>query len=78
MRLHKHLKQVPEIKVLKMSVSEEKALTVMLFLEKSAPLLKILGDMPEIEAVSEEPVKAHYGARQEKEPVTRILVNTCD
>jgi hypothetical protein len=53
LQLHKNLRHIPQIEVMNLGVSKDKGITIRLFLDSPIPLLKLLGDLPEVEKVSE-------------------------
>jgi hypothetical protein len=57
-----------------LGVSRDKGITIRLFLDSPIPLLKILGDLPEVEKASE-PLRGAEEAAG-KPPVRRIVVTT--
>jgi len=63
-----------------LGVSRDKGVTIRLFLDSPIPLLKILGDLPEVEEVSEPLEGAGKIANSQKAagkpPVRRIVVTT--
>jgi len=53
LQLHKNLRHIPQIEVMNLGVSKDKGITIRLFLDSPIPLLKLLGDLPEVDKVSE-------------------------
>ncbi|MCJ7522192.1 MAG: hypothetical protein MUP21_08260, partial [Dehalococcoidia bacterium] len=49
--LHKDLRQIPEVEITSLSRPTDKGLTIELHLINPLPLLKILGELPEIRTV---------------------------
>ena len=74
LQLHKNLRHIPQIEVMNLGVSRDKGITIRLFLDSPIPLLKILGDLPEVEKVSE-PLRGAKNAAG-KPPLRKIIVTT--
>ncbi len=55
MQLHKNLKQIPQIEEVNLTRPTAKGLRIELRLTSPIPLLKILGDLPEVDRVSDGP-----------------------
>jgi hypothetical protein len=51
-KLHRHLREAPQIRVLNVKRSADKGLRMQLFLRDRTPLLDILKAMPEVKKVS--------------------------
>jgi len=49
LQLHKHLRNIPDAKVLNLGVATDKSITIRILLENPTPLLDILADLPEVE-----------------------------
>jgi hypothetical protein len=80
LQLHKHLKEAPHVEVLNLGGSVEKGITIRIITDTPIPLLQVIGELPEVEAVSEEQPDGdeNVPSRQSDEdpPVRRIIVTT--
>jgi len=80
LQLHKNLRHIPQIEVMNLGVSRDKGITIRLFLDTPLPLLKVLGDFPEVEKASEPSLgdrdKGDIQKAAGKPPVRRIVVTT--
>lgn len=79
-RLHRHLRSTPDIKIVKVRGTEDKGLKIQLHLRSRTPLLKILEALPEVKKVSD-PLQRAGGIAQNqaapgKRPIRRIVVTT--
>jgi len=61
LQLHKNLKQIPEIGVTNVQRLGDKGLTMELRLQSPIPLLKIIGNLPEVEKVSDDALSGAEG-----------------
>jgi len=57
LRLHKHLKKNPRVKVVELKGSLDKGVTIKIFVQAHTPLLNMLAVLPEVEKVSDEPIE---------------------
>ena len=57
LRLHKHLKKNPRVKVVELKGSLDKGVTIKIFVQAHTPLLNMLAILPEVEKVSDEPIE---------------------
>ena len=76
LQLHKHLRNIPNAKVLNLGVASDKSITVRLLLESPTPLLSILEDLPEVESAADDQHAVEATKPGEKTPVKRIIVTT--
>ncbi len=77
LEIHKHLTRNPQIKVLDMQGSSRAGIRVKVFLRTRIPLLDMLGDLPEVEKVSDglKPSSKSYVPQRERgEPATKRIV----
>ena len=79
LQLHKNLRHIPQIEVMNLGVSRDKGITIRLFLDSPIPLLKLLGDLPEVEKALE-PLRGAKNADSQKAagkpPLRKIIVTT--
>jgi len=75
LQLHKFLKETPHVDVLNLGGSVEKGITIRIVMDSPTPLLKIIGDLPEVGAISEEYPDAEkiVPSRQSGEALSVIL-----
>lgn len=81
LQLHKHLRNIPNAKVLNLGVASDKSITIRVQLGGPTPLLDILAELPEVEKALEaqqEGTEMIGTTRKtgDKTPVKRILINT--
>ena len=80
LQLHKFLKETPHVDVLNLGGSVEKGITIRIVMDSPTPLLKIIGDLPEVGTISEEYPDAEkiVPSRQSGEApsVRRIIITT--
>jgi len=76
LQLHKHLRNIPNTKVLNLGVASDKSITVRLLLESPTPLLSVLEDLPEVESAADDQHSVEATKSGEKTPVKRIIVTT--
>ncbi|MGB2583527.1 MAG: hypothetical protein WBC89_05155, partial [Dehalococcoidia bacterium] len=80
LQLHKNLRHIPQIEVMNLGVSRDKGITIRIFLDSPIPLLKILGDLPEVDKVSDPQQGSGKAATAQqagdKPRVKRIVVTT--
>jgi len=80
LRIHKYLKETPQMAVLNLGGSVDKGITIRLELDEPVPLLSLIGGMPGVGKVSEELPSAEsvVPGRQggESHPVRRIIATT--
>jgi len=80
LQLHKLLKEAPHVDVLNLGGSVEKGITIRIVMDSPTPLLKVIGDLPEVETVSEEYPDAEkiVPSRQSEEApsIRRIIITT--
>ena len=76
LQFHKHLRNIPNAKVLNLGVASDKSITVRLLLESPTPLLSILEDLPEVESAADDQHAVEATKSGEKTPVKRIIVTT--
>lgn len=77
-KLHRHLRGTPDIKIMEMRGTADKGLRMQLHLRSRTPLLNILEAMPEVKKASDPPQRAgsiaHSQSATGKRPVRRIVV----
>ncbi|MGB3128681.1 MAG: hypothetical protein WBC11_03065, partial [Dehalococcoidia bacterium] len=77
-KLHRHLRGTPDIKIMEMRGTADKGLRMQLHLRSRTPLLNILEAMPEVKKASDPPQRAgsiaHSQPATGKRPVRRIVV----
>jgi len=77
-KLHRHLRGTPDIKIMEMRGTADKGLRMQLHLRSRTPLLNILEAMPEVKKASDPPQRAgsiaHGQPATGKRPVRRIVV----
>ena len=77
-KLHRHLRGTPDIKIMEMKGTADKGLRMQLHLRSRTPLLNILEAMPEVKKASDPPQRAgsiaHSQPATGKRPVRRIVV----
>jgi len=80
LQLHKLLKEAPHVDVLNLGGSVEKGITIRIVMDSPTPLLKVIGDLPEVETVSEEYPDAEkiVPSRQSEDApsIRRIIITT--
>jgi vacuolar-type H+-ATPase subunit H len=81
LQLHKHLRNIPNAKVLNLGVAADKSITIRVLLESPTPLLDILTELPEVEEASDAQqqgpeIIATTRKGGDKASVRRILVST--
>jgi hypothetical protein len=80
LQFHKHLRNIPNAKVMNLGVGSDKSITIRLELGSPTSLLDILEQLPEVEkALETQPESAEMGTARksgEKAPAKRILINT--
>ena len=80
LQLHKHLRNIPDAKVLNLGVAADKSITIRVLLENPTPLLDILADLPEVEKASDDQHESEISATTrrsgDKAPIKRITVIT--
>ncbi len=81
LQFHKHLRNIPNTKVMNLGVSSDKSITIRLELGSPTPLLDILAELPEVEEALETQqegaeVTGTTHKTADKTPVKRILINT--
>jgi hypothetical protein len=80
LQIHKHLKETPHVDVLNLGGSVDKGITIRISVGTPTPLLRVLGELPGVDEVSEELPGAEsiVPGRQggEEEPLRRIIVTT--
>jgi len=54
LQIHKTMKQIPYVNVLNLGGSVDKGITIRIFVETPTPLLKVIGEMPEVDKTWEE------------------------
>ncbi|MEE8471269.1 MAG: response regulator, partial [Dehalococcoidia bacterium] len=77
MHLHEHLQDIPQIQVLNLGGSVDNGITIRLTVNSPTPLLRILGDLPEVKRALDDVQEAEKivpGRKGENQPVTRIVV----
>lgn len=79
-KLHRHLRGTPDIKIMKMRGTADKGLRMQLHLRSRTPLLNILEALPEVKKASDPLLRAGNVAHSQpatgKRPVRRIVVTT--
>lgn len=79
-KLHRHLRGTPDIKIMKVSGTADKGLRMQLHLRSRTPLLNILEALPEVKKASDPLLRAgsivHSQPATGKRPVRRIVVTT--
>jgi hypothetical protein len=74
------LKEAPHIEVLNLGGSVEKGITIRILTDTPTPLLQVIGELPEVDAVSEEQPDSDkiVPSRQSTEdpPIRRIIITT--
>ena len=76
LQFHKHLRNIPNAKVLNLGVASDKSITVRILLESPTPLLSVLEDLPEVESAADDQHAVEATKSGEKTPVKRIIVTT--
>jgi vacuolar-type H+-ATPase subunit H len=80
LQLHKHLRNIPDAKVLNLGVAADKSITIRVLLENPTPLLDILADLPEVEKALDDQHDSEISATTrrsgDKAPIKRIMVIT--
>jgi vacuolar-type H+-ATPase subunit H len=76
LQLHKHLRNIPNAKVLNLGVASDKSITVRILLESPTPLLSVLEDLPEVESAADDQHAVEATKSGGKTPVKRIIVTT--
>jgi vacuolar-type H+-ATPase subunit H len=80
LQLHKHLRNIPDAKVLNLGVAADKSITIRILLENPTPLLDILADLPEVEKALDDQHDSEVSATArrsgDKAPIKRITVIT--
>ncbi len=80
LQIHKTMKESPYLNVLNLGGSVDSGITIRVFVEAPIPLLKVIGEMPEVVEASEElpgDEKLVPGRRGEEEyPLRRIIITT--
>ena len=79
LKLHKHLKKNPRVKVVELKGSLDKGVTIRILVQAHTPLLSTLASLPEVEKVSDEPIevgKISSAHRKGNGPRTRTIAVT--
>ena len=80
LQLHKHLRNIPDAKVLNLGVATDKSITIRILLENPTALLDILADLPEVEKALDDQHDSEISATArksgDKAPIKRITVIT--
>lgn len=77
LRLHEHLRAIPQIQVLNLGGSVDRGITIRLIVEGPSPLIGILRDLPEVHRASDESQESDKivpARAREDPPVKRIIV----
>jgi vacuolar-type H+-ATPase subunit H len=79
-KLHRHLKKTPQIKVTDVRRSDDRGLRMRLLLPKRTPLLEVLKAFPEVKTVAvprQEAIPRPHGLQErDRPPVRRVFVTT--